>query len=170
MNKKLMSVMVGLALLVTAGLGFAAGPGFGPGPGFQKGQGSYGCPYGYDRLNLAPEQKTKLNELKDKYWKETAPLRNEMHTKRLELQTLWTAPNPDKDKINAKQKELNDLSAKLQTKSTEYRLEARKNLTPEQAAEAGIHGPGMGYGKGGFGRGMMMGGRGMGFGPAGVCR
>jgi zinc resistance-associated protein len=158
--------MVGGALLAMSSLALAAGPGFGRG-------NNPDCPGGFDQLNLTAEQKTKLNDLREKTWKETVTLRNEMQTKRLELRTLWTNPNPDKDKILAKQKEMNDLRNKLQAKMTDSRLEARKQLTPEQAAQVATHGPGMGMGFGGGGMHRM--GRmghgncdGPGFGPGGA--
>ncbi|MBA4393356.1 MAG: hypothetical protein C0407_07365 [Desulfobacca sp.] len=156
--------MVGLALVAIAGVAVAAGPGYGFGR-------NANCP-GFNQLNLTPEQKTKLTELQERQWKETVSLRNEMQTKRLELRTLWTAPNPDKDKILAKQKEMSELRDKLQAKGTDFRLEARKVLTPEQAAQAGLCGSGMGCGAGmmggGMGGGKMMmrqGPCGGGFGP-----
>ena len=161
--------MVALALVAMAGLAVAAGPGFG--------SGGYGnCPQGYNQLNLTPEQKTKLTAMQEKNWKDTVTLRNEMQTKRLELQTLWTAPTPDKDKILAKQKELNELRNKMQAKGTDFRLEARKVLTPEQAAQVGSFGPGRGFGGPmGMGKHRMMRGNwggpcqgdGPGFGPQG---
>lgn len=157
MLAKVKILMVGLALVAMAGVAVAAGPGYGFGrnancPGFN----------GVNQLNLTPEQKTKLNELQEKQWKDTVSLRNEMQTKRFELRTLWTAPNPDKDKILAKQKEMNELRDRLQAKATDFRLETRKVLTPEQAAQAGIFGPGIGMG----GRGLI-GRRGPGGGPCG---
>jgi len=102
--------------------------------------------YHHSRLNLTPEQKGKLEALKDKFRKETVFLRNQMQVKRLELRTLWTVPTPEKNKIIAKQKELWDLFNQLQSKVTDYRLEARSYLTPEQAAQAGIVCPDMGFG------------------------
>ncbi|MBI5586326.1 MAG: Spy/CpxP family protein refolding chaperone [Deltaproteobacteria bacterium] len=163
--KKAKVWMVGAALVAMSGLAVAAGPGFGRGWGYNA-----DCPGGgaYDRLNLTAEQKTKMNELREKTWKDTVTLRNEMQTKRLELRTLWTNPNPDKDKIAAKQKELNALRDKLQATMTDSKIEARKFLTPEQAAELATSGPGMGFGGHGWGKGRMMGGRGgMGAGPCG---
>ena len=161
--------MVGGALLAMSSLAFAAGPGFGRG-------NNPNCLGGFDQLNLTAEQKTKLNDLREKTWKETVTLRNEMQTKRLELRTLWTNPNPDKDKILAKQKELNDLRNTLQAKMTDSRLEARKQLTPEQAAQVATQGPGMGCGGGGMhrmgrlGHGNCDGAGGAGFGPgSGPC-
>jgi zinc resistance-associated protein len=159
--------MIGLALVAISGVAVAAGPGYGWGR-------NANCP-GFNQLNLTPEQKTKFSELQEKQWKETVSLRNEMQTKRLELRTLWAASNPDKDKILAKQKELNDLRDKMQAKATDFRLETRKNLTPEQAAQIGPCGQGMGFG-GPCGRGMGggwkmgrggFGGPGGGYGPCG---
>ena len=162
MLSKVKILMVGLSLVAMAGVAVAAGPGY----GFGK---NANCP-GFNQLNLTPEQKTKLNELQEKQWKDTVSLRNEMQTKRLELRTLWTAPNPDKNKILAKQKEVSELRDKLQAKATDFRIEARNVLTPEQAAQVGTFGPAMGFGGGGrgFGRGRGFGGPGMGFqGPCG---
>ena len=88
----------------------------------------------------------KLKALKEKSCKETGSLRNQMHVKRLELKTLWAVPTPQKDNIIAKQKELMDLFTQLQGKVTDYRLIARSYLTPEQAAQAGIVCPDMGFG------------------------
>ena len=94
-------------------------------------------------LNLTPEQKTKLQALWKNFRKETVFLRNDIKVKRLELETLWTVPSPDKDKIIAKQNELNDLKTKLQMKAIDFRLKARSYLTPEQAAQVGMWGPKM---------------------------
>ena len=165
--------MVGLALIAMAGLAIAAGPGYGFGM-------KVNCPAGIDRLKLTPEQKTKLGELQEKFWKDTVSLRNEMQIKRLEMRTLWIHPNPEKDKILAKQKELNELRDKLQAKFTDFRLDIRKILTPEQAAQIGTFGPGMGFGRGmgkyrmwhhgpygGPGQGGGPGGAGQGGGPCG---
>lgn len=152
MVSKLKILMIGLALTTLAGSAIAAGPGSGSG-------GNPNCPDGMNRLNLTPEQKTKLGELKEKQWKDTILLRNEMQVKRLELRTLWAAPNPDKNKILAKQKELNELRDKMQAKATDFRLDIRKTLTPEQAAQLGTMDMGMGFHRSMRGRyGMGQGG------------
>lgn len=110
----------------------------------------------HNPLNLTPEQQAKLKDLRDNFRKETVFLRNDIKIKRLELQTLWTAPKPEKDKIIAKQKELLDLVAQLMAKGVDFRLEARGNLTPEQAAQAGLWGPRMWH-QSRLGRRMMAG-------------
>ena len=94
-------------------------------------------------LNLTPEQKIKLQALRENFRKETVMLRNAIKVKRLELNTLWTVPSPDNNKIIAKQKELIDLTTQLKMKAIDFRLEARSYLTPEQAAQVGMWGPEM---------------------------
>ena len=137
--------MVGAALVALSGMAIAAGPGFGRG-------NNPNCPGGFDQLNLTADQKTKLNELREKTWKDTVDLRNVMQAKRLELRTLWAAPNPNSGDIKARQDELNNLRNELQVRMTDSRLEARKILTPEQAAQMAACGPGLGFGGGGMHR------------------
>ena len=94
-------------------------------------------------LNLTPDQRTKLKEIWDNFRKETVFLRNDLKVKKLELRALWTVPQPEKDKIVTKQKEIIEISTQLKMKTIDTRLEARKVLTPEQAAQVGMWGPEM---------------------------
>ena len=124
------------ALLLVTGSVYAMTPGDGgPREGFKA--------FHHNLLNLTPEQKTKLQTLRENFKKETILLRNGIRVKRLELRTLWTVPNPEKDKIVAKQKELNELRTQLQMKVIDFRLTARSYLTPDQAAQVGMWGPEM---------------------------
>ena len=144
--------------------GWGRGMGYGPGPGMGYGseqgmghgpRGSWGA-----NLNLTPEQTQKLQAMRESFFKESLPLRNEMQIKKLELSTLWAQTNPDQEKILAKQKEINSLRAQMQEKGIKHRLEMRKILTPEQQAQVTAFGPGFGHGhgmKGGFGPGRGMG-------------
>ncbi len=171
MKKMIVGLMV-VALLATAGMamaqGWGRGMGYGPGPGAEYGPGS-GMGYGPKgswgpALNLTAEQNQKIQAMRESFFKETLPLRNEMQIKQLELRTLWAQTNPDQEKILAKQKEINALRAQMQEKATKNRLEMRKVLTPEQQAQIGAFGPGFGPGagpgmgmRGGFGPGRGMG-------------
>ena len=171
MRKMIVGLMV-VALLATAGMamaqGWGRGMGYGPGPGAGYGPGA-GPGYGPQGswgpgLSLTAEQNQKIQAMRESFFKETLPLRNEKQTKQLELRTLWAQTNPDQDKILAKQKEINALRAQLQEKGTRHRLEMRKVLTPEQQAQIGAFGPGFGPGagpgmgmRGGFGPGRGMG-------------
>jgi Spy/CpxP family protein refolding chaperone len=166
--KKMIVVVLAVTVLVTAGVamaqGWGRGPGYGPGPGAGYGPGQ-GMEYGPRgswgaNLNLTPEQTQKMQAMREGFFKETLPLRNEMQIKKLELSTLWAQTNPDQEKIMAKQKEINALRAQMQEKGTKNRLEMRKILTPEQQAQVTAFGPGFGRGhgmKGGFGPGRGMG-------------
>ena len=84
-----------------------------------------------------------------KFLKETLSLRDELITKKLELQGEYNKPTPDVNRIATVQKEIIDLKAKIH----------------EIANKHGIKIP---AGQGMMGRGMM--GRGMGMMGNGMCR
>ena len=86
-------------------------------------------------LDLSAEQATKIQALREARLKEVSPVRNQLFGKRAELRLLWVQINPDQDKIRAKQKEISNLRDQIQEKTTKYRLELRKALTPEQRAQ-----------------------------------
>jgi len=100
-----------------------------------------------NRLNLTPEQKAKFQELRRKFIIETAQLRGELVTKRLELKSLWTDPKADPQAILAKERESRDLKNRMTDKIIQYKLEARNFLTPEQIEKFGMMG-GTGFGRG----------------------
>jgi Spy/CpxP family protein refolding chaperone len=91
-------------------------------------------------LNLSPEQEAQLKGLRVKFLEETAYLRSEIPIKLGELRTLWTNPKPDKDRINAKKKEIIELYTELQIKATENRVLAQNFLTPEQVEKLPVFG------------------------------
>ena len=156
MKKTLLVLSLATVLLLGVTYVYAQGPGFGPGHRGMASQESWG-PGKWS--SLTPEQKTKFQELRQKFNEETAQLKGSILTKRLELQSLWSNPKADSKAILDKEKELRTLQNQMKDKVVQYRLEARKFLTPEQIAEFG-QGRGMGLG---FGRGHMMGhDRGMG--------
>ena len=108
-------------------------------PGY--GRGYYGPDYGRGGYgNLTSEQQTKLNTLQDKYYNETKDLREKIWTKSGELDSIINSTNPDIDKAKALQNEISDLRAKLNEKTLNYEIEARK-IAPDQQ---------LGYGNGGW--------------------
>ena len=156
MKKTLLALSLVTVLILGVTYVYAQGPGFGPGHRGMASQES-GGPGKWS--SLTPEQKTKFQELRQKFNEETAQLRGSILTKRLELQSLWSNPKADSKAILDKEKELRTLQNQMKDKMVQYRLEARNFLTPEQITEFG-QGRGMGHG---FGRDRMMGhGRGMG--------
>jgi Spy/CpxP family protein refolding chaperone len=146
----LMAAALGVLLTVPA---FAFGPGrcTGNGPG---GDSGYHQDKIFKNLNITDEQKTKIEALQTANLKEVRPLREKMFDKSVELRRLWLQANPDKNKINAAQKEMRTLRDNIEDKDTALKLEIRKLLTPEQNEKmANSHW-----------------GRGSGFGPRGVRR
>jgi Spy/CpxP family protein refolding chaperone len=164
MKKTLLALSLITVLILGVTYVYAQNPGRGPGqgPGW-KGEHcrESGNPGRFS--NLTPEQKTKFQELRQKFVEETAQLREALVTKKVELQSLWTNPNADPKAIVDTERELRDLQNQMKDKALQGKLEARKFLTPEQIQESG---QGMGRG---FGRGHMM-GHGQGMGPGhGMC-
>ena len=161
---------LGLAVAVlTAATAFAWGPGSGRGMGMGCGPGQgYGHGPGAVMSTLSPEQAAKIQEIQTDRFAESAKVRTEMVTKRVELQALFREPVLDQAKIVAKQKEMTTLQAQMQEKALVARIAVAEVLTPEQRTQLPAFGPGMGTGFGpgqGHGVGMMGRGPGMGFGP-----
>ena len=130
-----------LALALMATFALAQGPGFGRGYG-----GGYSSPA---IPNLTAEQSSKMQALQQAHLTKIGPLQQSLLNKRLELRSLYLAPNPDQAALSAKQKEILNLQAQMQEEATNYRLEVRQVLTPEQQAQFGaFSGPGMGMGPG----------------------
>jgi hypothetical protein len=100
---------------------------------------------GMGRTSLTQEQAQKIYELRQKFLKETEDLRQQMFTKRNELNNLWAQPNPDETQIRAKQQEINAIRDKIQAIAVTYQAQARK-IAPN--AYFGW-GKGMGKGMGG---------------------
>ena len=147
----LMIVAMGVLLTVPA---FALGSREGRGSGGCAGEG-YCSQAGLSKLNLSDEQKTKMEALQTAHLKDVRPLREKMFDKSVELRRLWLQTNPDKDKINAAQKEMRTLRDNIEDKGTAFKLELRKLLTPEQNEKlANSHwGRGSGFGPRGGMRG-----------------
>jgi len=161
--KKILTV-AGTLLLVLA----IAIPVLAHGPGWGKGhhrigrwKSGPGCCWNYGRVyeNLTEEQRSQLDGLYQKFHDERTQLRNEIQSKRAELNILLNSPNPDAEKAKALQKEISDLRAKMAQERINLRLEARK-IAPELRFGRGYrwgyyghhmrgHSPGMGHGLGG---------------------
>lgn len=166
--KKTLTI-IGIILLVTAIAApvLAYGPGRGKGQrmiGYWKGGPGY-CwqdRRGYE--NLTEGQRSQLDRVHQKFYDETAQLRNEIWSKSAELNTLLNSSNPNAEKAKALQNEISDLRAKMAQKRIDFELEVRK-IAPEVQSDRGYgrgyrsdmrgYGPGMGYGRhmGGYGPG-----------------
>jgi Spy/CpxP family protein refolding chaperone len=136
----LMAVVAGLFLVSQV---YAWWPGSVPGKGFGFCRGEV-----WEQLNLTDNQKTKIDALQDEHFKTTRNLREKIFDKSVELRRLWLNANPDKNKIEAVQKELRSLRDQMQDKITALRLNINNVLTPEQKEKMAYSGWGRGRGFG----------------------
>lgn len=128
------AISLALVLALTLSLGLGATAWAGP---RGMGMGSRGAA-------LTPDQASKMFELRQQFFNDTADLRQQMAVKRAELAELWSAPEPDQAKITAKQKELLALQEKMLTKSNDFRAKAQK-IAPQTVGPWGPY-----KGKGGW--------------------
>jgi Spy/CpxP family protein refolding chaperone len=150
------------------------------GGGYWGGPGScWGYNQGYGRGELTQEQEARLDELYQSFYDETALIKNDLWAKRAQMRTLMGVSQIDKEKVQALQREINDLRSTLAEKRLDMMLKARE-IAPDfrlagrfgrgQGSSKGGHSPHRrGYGphmRGGYGPGMQ-GGYG-GYGP-GAC-
>jgi Spy/CpxP family protein refolding chaperone len=147
MKKAGIALGLAVAMFLSFSYVYAQDVGVGPEP-----QAAPGPAYEHHgkRLGLDEQQRASLHELRRKFKAETAQLMGELVTQRLELQSLWGDPKADSKTILAQERKLRDLQDQMRDKVVQYRLEARKLLTPEQIERLGFRG-GMGPG---FGRGI----------------
>jgi len=105
--------------------------------------------------DLTPDQLEKMDALREANLKEMLPIRTDLEIKRIELEALWRADEPDAKKIVAKVKEIGDLQEKMEVARINHMFDIRNLLTPEQRKAMRKMGPGMMGGR--RGRGMMRG-------------
>lgn len=122
--------------------------------GYERGPGNFAQMDVTRGINLTPEQTEKINALREAHLKNVKPIQDQLYAKGGDLRNLWLAKTPDQEKILALQKEVQNLRGQMMEKTTIYRLEARKVLTPEQLAKVQSYGMGRGMDRMGGGPGM----------------
>jgi len=130
-------IALGLAVMMLLGVSYVYAQERNDPPKHEQMHGEKSWGHG-KRLNLTPEQKAKFQELRRRFIAENAQLIGGLVAKRLELRSLWSDPKADSQAILAKERELMDLQNRLRDKKVQYKLEARKSLTPEQIEKLGI--------------------------------
>lgn len=121
----------------------------GDGPmGAGNGYGPADCPYGYGMGNvqLTEQERTQLDEARDKFFEQTKDLKDQIYAKHTTLNEELAKETPDTKKASKLQSEISDLKKQLDQKRLEHRLEVKK-INPQLGA-------GYGYGRGQGGRGM----------------
>jgi Spy/CpxP family protein refolding chaperone len=101
-------------------------------------------------LNLSQEQSDKLQKMREQFLKDITPQQNQLLSRKAELRLLWAETDPDRGKILAKQREMNEIWTQMEEMAIIYWMDTQAILTPEQRAKIVGFGPGS---DGGFGRG-----------------
>lgn len=135
MKKKVMIFAVAL-LLVLSIVQVAAASGMGKG---DKPQVQSGCKQlnTIQSLKLTDDQVSKIREIQQKNYQQTRNLRIQLQDKAFELRQLQLVKNPDKNQIEAKQKEVKDLRVKINDICQQSREQCLALLTQEQLAQLG---------------------------------
>jgi Spy/CpxP family protein refolding chaperone len=89
--------------------------------------------------NLTAEQKTKIESLKVKQFKEVLPLKNELAEKKAHLRTLESTEKVDRDAVNKTVDEITALQGKLFKLKVNHRLDFASLLTDEQKVFISTH-------------------------------
>jgi len=142
--KKVIVILSALFLL-TQGTAMTAHEGRGRADRRMTGYGNvhYGTSLSKDlKLKLTAEQAARIRALDEKYAQESAPIREQLYSRGLELKAEWLQTAPDRGKIEALQGEVAKLHERMQAKMAAYRADVLKELTPEQRAHVPDDGPG----------------------------
>ena len=83
-------------------------------------------------LNLSPEQKEKLRQLRNIRDQETGPLRMQERERNAELRLLWLQLRPDPAKVKLKLRQIQELKGQIQEKDVDHWFSFRNLLTEEQ--------------------------------------
>jgi len=125
--KKLLVVLGSIMLIAAVAYPVSAwGPRWGGdrhmGYGGHGSSGNYG--QAYDRMTET--QRSQMDDLYQKFYDKTAPLKNQIRIKYGEMDTLLGTSSPDPDRVRALQKEISDMKGKLAQERVDMELEARK--------------------------------------------
>jgi len=87
------------------------------------------------KLKLSENQVSEIQVLREKVIEKVSPLRSSLFQIKGELKDLWIQNKPDENRIKEKQKEIRSLRDQIKDKITNYSLELKKLLTPEQNSQ-----------------------------------
>lgn len=129
MKKQLGILIMAMVLAASNVYAFRGGQGMGPGMGMN--------PCLVSIPDLTEDQKALMRTKQEAFQEDIDPLREKLFNTRVELRALWSRADPDEAGIKAKQAEVQSLQSRIQERATQYRLECRQILTPEQQAKWG---------------------------------
>lgn len=86
----------------------------------------------FNRLDLNPDQQTKVKTLRSQLRKDQIGLRAKIQTSRVELRDLFDKEKPDRAGIESKLSEISKLQNEMKLKTTGFWFDVNSLLTPEQ--------------------------------------
>jgi Spy/CpxP family protein refolding chaperone len=106
-------------------------------PRYEMGSGNFECPdYNLRNEKLTEAQRTQLMQIKEKYTKDTATMREQLQEKRQEMRSLLNSPNPDETKILDLQKQTARLRDQLDQEWIKYNLNIKKIVPDAKIGQA----------------------------------
>lgn len=137
-------IILGTVLLVTGftALAFAHGGGYHMGGGYGM-MNAYHMGGGHMWNNLSVDDQQKMQDQMNIFFSSTQELRNQYYQKRTELNQEYANPEKDQTKVDALEKELFDLSTKIEKERFEH-MKGMRNLFADKS-------PGYHMGRGGYG-------------------
>lgn len=84
------------------------------------------------KLQLTPEQNTKMKEVNERYRKETENLRNKYSAATQDVELLMKAEKPDKNRVNETLKTFHRIHSEVLEKEVGYWMDMKTILTPGQ--------------------------------------
>ncbi len=149
------SLMV-LTIVAVLGFGAYAFADWGMGPGMMGGWGNYGHGwhhggYGYNGYgnmmeNFSDDEIQEMSSQRNKFFKETENLRQDLYARQLELRSELAKEGPDSKRASNIQNDISKLQAQLNQKRIDHMVEMRK-INPN-AGRGFMGNGGMGYGSG----------------------
>jgi Spy/CpxP family protein refolding chaperone len=85
-----------------------------------------------DLISLSDEQKQKVEVIRKDFLPKVSQIRQELRTKRLQLNDMIFSTEPDVEAIDDKTKEIADLQAKLEKEVIDHILQEKEILTIDQ--------------------------------------
>jgi Spy/CpxP family protein refolding chaperone len=90
-------------------------------------------PFGAE-LSLDQDQRDRMRELRKSFINETAPVRDDLMIKRVELAQLLASEGPERASLEQKIREINELQLKMQIAVMDQLFREKAFLSPEQQA------------------------------------
>ena len=84
------------------------------------------------KLQLTPEQITKMKEVNERYKKETGNLKNEYNAAYRDVELLMKTEKPDKNRVNETLKRFHRIHTEVLEREVGYWIDLKTILTPDQ--------------------------------------